>query len=565
MIRLFLFAIVVLACGWGFSWLADRPGLITITWQGQLIETSLMVAATLLVAIVAAMMFVGWLVRILWSSPHLVQRHFRARKRDRGYQALSTGLIAAGAGNANLARKMSLRSRSLIRADQEPLILLLEAQTALIEGKHDEARSIFESMSQDPETREIGLRGLYMEARRLGADEAARQYAERAAENAPYLPWAAQATLEYRSQAGRWDDAIRLLDQQRVAGVIERDKADRLKAVLLTAQAGEKLEGDPRGARDDATAALKLAKDLVPAGVIAAKAHARENNLRKTASVLENLWKINPHPEIAETYVRARSGDSTADRLKRAEKLEALRPNNVESLIAVARAALDARDFAKARAKAEAAARMESREGVFLLLADIEEADTGDQGRVRHWLGQALRAPRDPAWVADGIVSDHWLAVSPKTGKLDAFEWKVPFGQLEGPVEEGSLAETAIASLPAVHAEPERAEMKVSDTKPEEKTSIATEPVAAPVPAPAPAQAETTKFSPLTFAKAQEKPIAKPAPAQTPAPAPVPAKTDTAASIAEAEPDPFNGRPPDDPGVKDQAASNEAPTRLRLY
>ncbi|MGF9565740.1 heme biosynthesis protein HemY [Neorhizobium sp. JUb45] len=563
MIRLFIFAIVVLGLGWSFSWLADRPGLISITWQGQLIETSLMVAATLLVAIVAAMMFIGWLVRIIWSSPHLVQRHFRARKRDRGYQALSTGLIAAGAGNATLARKMSLRSRSLIRADQEPLILLLEAQTALIEGKHDEARSIFEAMSQDPETREIGLRGLYMEARRLGADEAARQYAESAAENAPYLPWAAQATLEYRCQAGRWDDAIRLLDQQRIAGVIERDKADRWKAVLLTAKAGEKLEGDPRGARDDATAALKLAKDLVPAGIIAAKAYARENNLRKTASVLESIWKITPHPDVAETYVRARSGDSTADRLKRAEKLEAMRPNNVESLIAVARAALDARDFDKARAKAEAAARIDSREGVYLLLADIEEADTGDQGRVRHWMGQALRAPRDPSWVADGIVSDHWLPVSPATGRLDAFEWKAPFGQLEGPVEEGRLAETAIASLPAVHTAPERTDVKAAETKSEQKTST----VAEPTPAPSPAQTETQKFSPLTFVKIEEKPIAKPAPtpARTPATAqtPVPAKTDTAPSVAE--PDPFNGRPPDDPGVKDQAASNEAPTRLRLY
>ncbi|MGO7565922.1 heme biosynthesis protein HemY, partial [Rhizobium johnstonii] len=64
-------------------------------------------------------------------------------------------------------------------------------------------------MANDHETRELGLRGLYLEARRLGAKEAARQYAEKAADNAPYLPWAAQATIEYRSQAGRWDDAIR--------------------------------------------------------------------------------------------------------------------------------------------------------------------------------------------------------------------------------------------------------------------------------------------------------------------------------------------------------------------
>ena len=39
---------------------------------------------------------------------------------------------------------------------------------------------------------------------------------------------------------------------------------------------------------------------------------------------------------------------------------------------------------------------------------------------------RALSARRDPAWTADGFVSDRWLPVSPVTGRLDAFEWKDP-------------------------------------------------------------------------------------------------------------------------------------------
>lgn len=539
MVRLFIFLVVVLALGWGFSWLADRPGLISITWQDHLIETSLMVAATAVVALVGAAMLLWWIVGVIWTSPYSVRRYFRARKRDRGYQALSTGLIAAGAGNALLARKMSLRTRGLISADQEPLIHLLEAQAALIEGKHDEARKKFEQMAEDPETRELGLRGLYMEARRLGANEAARQYAEKAVEHAPYLPWAAQATLESRSQSGRWDDAIRLLDQQRMANILEKPQAERWKAVLLTAKANDRLEGDPKGARDDAMAALKLAKDLVPAAVIAAKAWLREDNVRKAASTLEGVWKLGPHPEIAGAYIRARSGDSTVDRLKRAEKLEAMRPNNIESLLAVAQAALDAQQFKKARAKAEAAARMQPREAVYLLLADIEEAETGDQGRVRHWMAQALRAPRDPAWVADGFVSEKWLPLSPVTGRLDAFEWKAPFDQLEGPVEEGSLAgDTAIASLPPVR-----------EVKPEPRAEEAPKPILVEV-KPAPQEA-----------KPLEKELA--VAAKTPAPANVTSKGGKTPENGE-EAVPFFGRPPDDPGVKDPDAAQPA-TRLRLF
>ncbi|MHB0950690.1 MAG: heme biosynthesis HemY N-terminal domain-containing protein [Allorhizobium sp.] len=525
MIRILFFVLTVLILGFGFAWLADRPGSLSILWQGQLIEMSLTVAATIIVAIVAVVMIGWWIIRTVWTSPHSARRFFRARKRDRGYQALSTGLIAAGAGNAALAHKMSARARGLLRADQEPLILVLEAQAAAIEGKHEEARRLFQQMADDPETRELGLRGLYMEATRLGALEAARQYAENAAEQAPYLPWAAKATLEYRCQSRQWDDAIRLLDQQRVAHVLSRAEADRLKAVLLTARAEELLEGDPVAARDSAVHALKLAKDLVPAAVVAAKAYLREDNLRKATSVLEQVWKLAPHPDIAHLYVRARGGDSAVDRLKRAERLEALKPNNVEGLLIVAEAALDTQDFAKARSKAEAAARMDSRERVYLLLADIEEAETGDQGRIRYWMAQALRAPRDPVWIADGHMSDKWLPLSPVTGRLDAFEWRAPFDQLEGPVEEGSIstAEAALSALP-------------------------------------PLEARGPSASAI-----REAPPELVVPAEEPAKAPM-ATAATAAKQTEAvAAEPFFGHPPDDPGVRDLNQQSDVKTRLRLF
>ena len=49
------------------------------------------------VVTVAAAVIAWWLVRSIATSPHTISRSFRARKRDRGYQALSSGLIAAGA------------------------------------------------------------------------------------------------------------------------------------------------------------------------------------------------------------------------------------------------------------------------------------------------------------------------------------------------------------------------------------------------------------------------------------------------------------------------------------
>ncbi|HEY6629932.1 MAG TPA: heme biosynthesis protein HemY [Rhizobiaceae bacterium] len=440
MFRILLFLLVVFALGLGFAWLADRPGNMVIHFGGYQYQVSLMVAAVAITTIVAAVMIVWWLVKAIWNSPYTISRYFRVRQRDRGYQALSTGMIAAGAGDAALARKMNKQAAKLIRSDSEPLIALLDAQASLLEGDHNSAREKFERMLDDPEMRLLGLRGLYLEAERLGDRAAARHYASRAANVAPQLGWAMDSTLEEKTASGDWDGALKLLDAQRSTGQVDKDVVNRRRAVLLTAKAQDLLDSDPAAAKAAALEADRLAPDFAPAAVIAAKVLFKQNDIRKGAKILETAWKAEPHPEVADLYTHARAGDASHDRLARARKLESLGTNNVESSLAVARAALDAQEYRIARDAAEAAIRMQPREGAYLLLADIEEAESGDEGRVRQYLAKALRAPRDPAWVADGFVSERWAPVSPVTGKLDAFEWRVPVERLGELIEQDDIA-----------------------------------------------------------------------------------------------------------------------------
>lgn len=452
MIRILVFLLVVFALGLGFSWLADRPGDMVVTFSGYQYQISLMVAAVAVVAIVAAVMIAWWLVKSIWNSPYAIARHFRVRQRDRGYQALSTGMIAAGAGDGVLARKKNKEAAKLIRSDQEPLIQLLDAQASLLEGDHEGARTKFEAMLDDPEMRLLGLRGLYLEAERLGDRNAARHYAGRAAASAPQLAWAAESTIEDLVQRGDWDGALKLIDAQKSTRQIDRDAANRRRAVLLTAKAEALLDGDPAAAKTAAVEANRLQPHFAPAAVVAAKTLFRSNDVRKGSKILETAWRAEPHPDIADLYTHARPGDAVLDRLGRARKLQEMKKNNAQSSLAVARAALDAQDFATARHEAEAALRMQQSEGGYLLLADIEEAETGNQGKVRQYLGRAVRAPGDPAWIADGVVSERWAPISPVTGRLDAFEWRLPperLGRLiEGQDDEAGLPPPVLVAPP---------------------------------------------------------------------------------------------------------------------
>lgn len=552
MLRILFFLVLVFALALGFVWLADRPGDLVVTFGGYQYQVTLMVAAIIVTAITAAVMLTWWVVKAIWASPQAVARYFRVRRRDRGYQALSTGMIAAGAGDAALARRKKKEAMKLISADQEPLIHLLDAQASLLEGDHEAARGKFEAMLADPEMRLLGLRGLYLEAERLGDRVAARHYAASAAAAAPQLGWAAEATLEEKTEAGEWGEALRLVEAQKSTHQIGREAAQRRKAVLLTAKALDLVDADPAAAKIAALEANRLAPDLVPAAVTAAKALFRLDDIRKGSKLLEAAWKIEPHPEIADAYVHARPGDSTHDRLERARKLASLRRNHAGSSLAVARAALDAGEFALARREAETAVRLDPREGAFLLLADIEEAETGDQGKVRHWLGRAVRAPRDPAWVADGVVAERWAPLSPVTGRLDAFEWRRPaerLGQIVEQEDEPVAPVAASPSLAPVVIAPPLAGAAIAET-----VEAATVEPAPPQPS-APPPAEKPATMPPRREEAEGPAMVVPAPLIDAAPP----QRKPAASPAQPP-----VRLPDDPGVEPDEKDGE-PHGFRLF
>jgi HemY protein len=98
---------------------------------------------------------------------------------------------------------------------------------------------------------------------------------------------------------------------------------------------------------------------------------------------------------------------------------------------------------------------------VAALMAELEMAQ-GDEGRAREWMARALNARRDPAWTADAFVSDHWLPISPVSGRLDAFEWKDP---LAGE-DHGAVIEHRADAPPAPAATPVVVSAKDTDAKP---------------------------------------------------------------------------------------------------
>ncbi len=429
MLQMALFFVFVLLIAFGFSWLSDQPGSILINFSGyERLFTPVEFVITFLV--IFGTLFGFWmLMQRVVNIPAVIASFFKKRREKRGLAALSAGLIAVGIGDRSASNRYASQARKSL--PNEPLTALLRAQSAQMIGDRATARRIYEAMLGAPDTELLGLRGLFLEAQHENEDEAAFQFAEQAVALNPKLQWSVIALFQFQCKKGDWAGALKTLEIAKHNKHFERSVANRRRAVLLTAQAMECEEGDADKALELSLEAHRIAVDLIPAADIAGRILASKGNTAKAAKVVSRTWKQNPHPDLALTYAYARPGDSPRDRMQRMEQLAAMKPGSIEGPIAIALSALDAKDWEAARTALKPLVDREPSARVCTLMARVV-GEQGDQGRMREWLARAVRAPRDPVWSGDGFVSERWLPISPVSGALDRFEWKVPVETVGG-------------------------------------------------------------------------------------------------------------------------------------
>jgi HemY protein len=543
MIRIVLFLVMVALAAAGAAWMADQTGDVTLSWRGWRIATTLPVFVLGLGFVIVAAMFAWSTLSALWRTPERIRRSRRERRHSRGRHAITQGLLAIGHGDAAAARQHAEAARR--HAGNDPLALLLHAQSAQLDGDRDGARRAFRAMAEREDTRLLGLRGLFIEAQRADDPVAAVMIAEEALKLAPSSSWASHAVLGFCCAKGDWSGALGILDNNQSAGLIDKATYRRQRGVLLTARALELENVDRDLSRASVTEAVKLAPTLVPAAVLAAKYESEAHQVRRAMRLVEAAWLSQPHPDLADAYAHVKLGDSARQRLVRVETLAAKAPGHIEGALAVARAAIDAAEFSRARATLAPFVERPTQR-VAMLMAEIERTEHGDSGRARAWTLRAVRALHDPVWTADGYVSDRWRPVSPVSGRLDAFQWQTPLAALpsdkvatieSSPFEEAMLAPPApprTANASESFAEPQPPPAPQDNTPP----ALAAKPAPATPPKPSPAPSEPPQVvtpAPLFRARAD---LSKASAAPIPAVIPI-------------------IRAPDDPGIDEEAPADE--------
>jgi len=420
----------------GAVFVADRPGSVEVVWQGWRIDTSVavLVVGVVVLAMLAAALF--HLLRKIIGGPAAFMRRRREKRRREGYRALTQGMVAVAAGEAEEAQKFARKADVLLA--EPPLTLLLSAQAAQLNGDEHAAKKYFTAMLERTETEFLGLRGLIMHALRAGDEATALHLVERAKALRPKTPWVVSSHFDLLARAERWAEAeATLLDATKRKALAALDHRHHRAVLLHEKSRAAEAAGDSREALAQSAKAHALDPAFVPAAVRYATLLRVAGRERAAAKAIEAAWRAAPHPSLAEVYGSLYAEQPALMRLKHVERLAAANPDHPESHLALAAAALAAKLWGEARRHLEAAGALADEHApppsprVCRLMAELEMGQHDDHGGARLWLARAASTSNlDETYVcsACGAETPSWSPLCPACRAFASLHWRKPGG-----------------------------------------------------------------------------------------------------------------------------------------
>jgi HemY protein len=435
-------------------WLADQNGRVEIDW-GIYKITFPHIGFFLLTAMAMVLLaiFIYSIIQTFVKFPRSFRRYREIKRKDQGYRALTLGLTAVAAGDRKMAAYQSHRARKLLPRE-EPLPLLLQAQSERMQGKEEEAQVTFTALTHDKDAGFLGVRGLLQAALDAHNYPKALDLARQALKLHPKQAWILKLVYELEIRARNWEEAQVVLYRAEKAKAIPAPHAltDRVSIFLARAQAALQ-EGYRDRAVKNYQQAYKYSHFFVPAALGLAKFYKQDNQHRHAAAVIEKTWRGNPHPELARVWeglVPPRNLRKPMARLQWAEKLVTINPGHPESHLFAGRVAMEESLWGEAREHFRKAEAIEPSARLYWMWANLEKRAGSGQRLIQSLQEKADTFPPERCWVCreTGRIYESWSPVAEPHGAFNTIQWTHPHGFSGGYLSDETLGNDVVLELP---------------------------------------------------------------------------------------------------------------------
>lgn len=433
-IKIVVFIALVVTASYGAAYLLELEGGVRIVMAGVELNLTPLKAVVALLLLILVMWLLLKLASLLIAvlkfingDETAISRYFDRNRQEKGYRALSEGMLALASGDGNVAMARANRAERYLRKPE--LTTLITAQAAELAGDRRKAEEAYKRLLANDKTRFVGVRGLLAQKMAQGDTETALKLAQTAFGLKPGHGEIQDTLLTLQTRKADWSGARATLSAKLKHGTLPRDVHKRRDAVLALSEARDiAAHGKAIEAREAAIEANRLSPHLIPAAVMAARGYIEQGAKRYASRVILKAWQARPHPDLAAAFAAIEPDETPDQRLKRFARLFKTQPDHRESKLLEAELNIAAEDFPAARRAIGTLPETDPDARVLTIMAAIERGEGASDAVVRGWLARALTAQRGPQWICNNCHHIHsdWTPACENCQAFDTLEWKSP-------------------------------------------------------------------------------------------------------------------------------------------
>ena len=415
---LFQFIVLLIIASWSIQ--NSKP--ISFLLHDITITTS---TSFVIIGLIIIIIIVLLLQRFVFFVKQSSQKYKFYRERSiyqKGYNSFLQGMVAIA--NKDF-KKAILESKNINKyLKDRSLSLLLKSESLKIEKKYNELNNVYEEMLNNPQTNLLGLRGLMEQNIRAQDYHHAFVYGEKLFYLNPRIDKLYETLVNIIAKTNNWHKFLQINDQSLQYKVIDKKIYAENKSIAFYEIAKIKQHSSTKESIDLMEKALKLRENFSPYVNFYIQILINENQLEKAKKILKKTWTVLPHPCL-KNVIKILAKKMKVSYYEISKFITSNLLDNPETRILLTEALIEENNWTDARNQIKLLLEHKPLKQVCLLMAKIEEGDSGDPQKIDAWIARSNTGKLGKIWICQvsGLTQDNWTSIS-LSGYFNSLVWQ---------------------------------------------------------------------------------------------------------------------------------------------
>ena len=349
----------------------------------------------------------------------------KLQNKEKGYNAFVSGMIALA--NKDYKRAILESKKISNHLDDNPsLALLLKSEIFKVEKKYDELSVVYENMSKNKHTENLGYRGMMEQYLRAQDYHHAFIYGERLFNNNPFIEKIYDTLVSIIAKTNNWQQLLIISDRAFSKKIIDKKVYEENKSIGFFEIAKIKQLSEIEESLKYMQKALKFRKNFPPYIKLYINLLIQNKNYNLAKKSIKKAWNELPHAEYKESILSL-AAHLEIEMLELVEYIAGTSYKNEESIILMVEALIESKKWDDARNQIKDLLDVRPKKEVCLLMAKIEEGDSSDVQKINAWTQRAKDGAANNIWICTISKKSQqtWSSVS-EAGYFNSLEWRQP-------------------------------------------------------------------------------------------------------------------------------------------